>query len=118
LLPYAVQTFLRFQTGRNSIILYLGDFALILTALATLRWSALRQRRNDEDTDVRLREWRGTVRQYTIVTIIVVFLIAMNAGMVPAEKFFSLLPLALIAVTLVIRFAVRRLPGFLVSPHP
>ena len=117
-LPYAVQTFLRFQTGRNSIILYLGDFALILTALATLRWSALRQRRNDEDTDVRLREWRGTVRQYTIVTIIVIFLIAMNAGMVPAEKFFSLLPLALVVVTLFIRLAVRRLPSFLVSPHP
>jgi hypothetical protein len=58
------------------------------------------------------------VRQYTIVTILVIFLIAMNAGMVPAEKFFSLLPLALVVVTLVIRFAVWRLPSFLVSPHP
>jgi uncharacterized membrane protein len=115
-LPYAVQTFLRFQTGRNSIILYLGDFALILTALATLRWSALRQRRNDDDTDVRLREWRGTVRQYIIVAIIIIFLIAMNAGLIPADKFFSLLPVALLVVTLVIRVAVRRLPGFLVSP--
>jgi uncharacterized membrane protein len=113
-LPYAVQTFLRFQTGRNSIILYLGDFALILTALAALRWSALRQRRNDEDEQLRLREWRGTVRQYTIVAIIVVFLAAMNAEIVPAEKFFSLLPVALIVVTLVTRIAVRRLPSFLV----
>ena len=114
-LPYAVQTFLRFNTGRNSIILYLGDFALILGALATLRWSALRQRRHDDDAEARVREWRGTVRQYIIVTIIIVFLVAVNAGVIPSEKFFSLLPAALIVITLFIRATVRRLPRFLDS---
>jgi uncharacterized membrane protein len=114
-LPYAVQTFLRFTTGRNSLILYLGDFALIFTALATLRWSALRQRRNDEDTAVRLREWRGTLRQYTIVAIIIVFLIAVNAGVTPSEKLLLFLAVAIMVVVLAMRTFVRRLPKFLDS---
>jgi uncharacterized membrane protein len=112
-LPYAVQTFLRFSTARNVIVLYLGDFALVLTALATLRWRALRQRRDDPDADVRLREWRGTVRQYILVLVIVGFLFGMNAQLFPAEKFVSYLPVMLVIVTLGTRLSVRRLPRFL-----
>jgi hypothetical protein len=112
-LPYGVQTFLRFPAGRDALILYFGDFALIFTALATLRWSALRQRRGDDDIEVRLREWRGTIRQYVIVLIIVGFLLAMSVGVVPKERFFSVVPAALIVVTLLTRVAVRRLPKFL-----
>lgn len=112
-LPYAVQTFLRFQAGRDALILYFGDFALIFTALATLRWSALRQRRGDDDIGVRLREWRGTVRQYIIVLIFVGLLLAMNAGAVANEKLFPVFPAALILVTVVTRVTVRRLPKFL-----
>jgi uncharacterized membrane protein len=112
-LPYAVQTFLRFPAGRDAIILYFGDFALIFTALATLRWSALHQRRGDDDIEVRLREWRGTVRQYIIVLIIVGSLLAMNVGAVAKEKFFPVFPAALILVTLLTRLTVRRLPKFL-----
>jgi len=116
-LPYAVQTFLRFNTGLNAIILYLGDFALILGALATLRWSALRQRRNDDDVEARVREWRGTIRQYVIVAIIILFLVAVDAGLVPT-KFFSLIPPAIVVVTLLVRTAVHRLPRFLDSERP
>jgi len=112
-LPYAVQMFLRFSTARNVILLYLGDFALVLTALATLRWRALRQRRDDPDADIRLREWRGTVRQYILVLVILGFLFAMNAQLFPAEKFFSFLPVVLVIVTLGTRLSVRRLPQFL-----
>jgi uncharacterized membrane protein len=113
--PYAVQTFLRFSPARNVIVLYLGDFALVLTALATLRWRALRQRREDPDADVRLREWRGTVRQYLLVLVIVGFLFAMNAELFPAEKFLSVLLAALVIVTLSTRLSVRRLPRFLAA---
>lgn len=112
-LPYAVQTFLRFTVGRNAIVLYFGDFALVFAALATLRWRALRQRRGHDDREVRLREWRSSVRQYTIVLIIVGFLVATNGKAFPNEKFLALVPAALITVTLIARFAVRRLPGFL-----
>jgi uncharacterized membrane protein len=113
IMPYAVQTFLRFTTGRDAIVLYFGDFALVFAALATLRWRALRQRRGDPDRYVRLREWRGTVRQFTIVFVIVVCLIALAAGMIPREKFYSTVPALFVVVTLLTRFAVRRLPGFL-----
>src|SRR6187401_752793 len=55
ILPYSVQTFLRFMPGQNAILLYFGDFALLFLALATLRWRALLQRRGDP-TPVRLKE--------------------------------------------------------------
>jgi uncharacterized membrane protein len=112
-MPYAVQTFLRFTSGRDAVILYFGDFGLVFAALATLRWRALFQRRGEPDTDVRLREWRGTVRQYTIVLVIAVCLIGLALGVIPREKFYSAVPLAFIVVTLLSRVAVRRLPRFL-----
>jgi hypothetical protein len=116
--PYSVQTFLRFATAPNVIVLYLGDFALVLTALATLRWRALRQRRDDPDAGIGLSEWSGTVRQYILVLVIVGFLFAMNAQWIPAEKFFSFLPAALVIVTLGTRLSVRRLPRFLGATRP
>jgi len=112
-LPYAVQTFLRFTGHRDSITLYFGDFALVFAALATLRWRALLQRRGDPDKDLRLREWRATVRQYTIVLVIVGTLIAMGVSAIPREKFYSAAAGSFLVVTLLTRFAVRRLPAFL-----
>src|SRR6476469_23552 len=92
-LPYAVQTFLRFQGGRNAIILYLGDFALILAALAALRLSSLAQRRKDDDVDARFREWRGTVRQFINALLMIGFLLAINANAIPSEKLISFIPI-------------------------
>src|SRR3954464_9950690 len=40
ILPYTVQTVLRFGSG-DALLLYFGDFGLVFTALATLRWRAL-----------------------------------------------------------------------------
>ena len=114
-LPYSVQIFLRFATASHAIVLYLGDFALVMAALATLRWRALRQRRDDPDPEVRLREWRGTVRQYILVLIIIAFLFAMTAQLFPPGKFFSFLPAAIVIVTLGTRLSVRRLPRFLAA---
>jgi uncharacterized membrane protein len=112
-LPYAVQTFLRFPSGRDATILYFGDFALIFVALATLRWRALLQRRGDPDGDVRLREWRGTVRQYIIAGIIAGSLVAMNGQLPSKNKFFSVVLFVLFGVALATRLVVRRLPKFL-----
>jgi uncharacterized membrane protein len=113
IMPYAVQTFLRFTSGRDAIVLYFGDFALVFAALATLRWRALLQRRGAPDAEVRLREWRGTVRQYTIVLVIAVCLIGLAVGVIPRERFYSTVPPAFVVVTLLSRVAVRRLPKFL-----
>src|SRR3954462_7056646 len=78
-MPYTVQTFLRFMPGQDAILLYFGDFALIFAALATLRCRALLQRRTDADPEVRLKEWRETVRQYGIVLIVLASLAGMRA---------------------------------------
>jgi uncharacterized membrane protein len=112
-LPYAVQTFLRFKTGRDPMVLYFGNLTLVFAALATLRCRALLQRRGDPDMDVRLREWRATVRQYTIVLVLVASLIAMSIGAIPPQNFYLAAAAAFVGVTLAARFAVRRLPGFL-----
>ena len=40
-------------------------------------------------------------------------LIGMNAGAIPQEKFYSLVPTAFIAVMVITRVTVRRLPKFL-----
>jgi uncharacterized membrane protein len=114
-LPYSVQIFLRFNTASHVIVLYLGDFALVMAALATLRWRALRQRRDDPDTEVRLREWRGTVRQYILVVLIIAFLFALNAELIPQGKSVSFVPPAILVVALGTRLTVRRLPRFLAA---
>jgi len=113
IMPYSVQTFLRFTTAQDAIQLYFGDFALIFTALATLRWRALRQRRGHPDAPARLKEWRETVRQYGIVLIIVVCLAAMRAELVPRTRFYTFVPAAFVVVILITRLIVRRLPKFL-----
>jgi hypothetical protein len=60
-----------------------------------------------------LGEWRGTMRQYILVLVIVGFLFAMNAELIPAEKFFSFLPVTLVILTLGTRLSVRPLPRFI-----
>jgi uncharacterized membrane protein len=63
ILPYAVQTFLRFQLQLMPFSLYLGDLVLVLTTLSFLRMRGLRQRRADPDEEGRLRDWRRSVAQ-------------------------------------------------------
>ncbi len=113
ILPYALQTYLRFARGREALMLYFGDCALVFAALATLRWRALLQRRGEPDRDMRLREWRATVRQYTIVLVISACLIAMGAGAIPRENFYTAAAAAFVVVSLLSRFVIQRLPRFL-----
>ncbi|MFN2474940.1 MAG: TMEM175 family protein [Chthoniobacterales bacterium] len=115
-LPYVVQTFLRFQSNRPSFLLYLGDFTLILAALATLRLSALRQRRNEADAGARLREWRGIVRQYTITGLVFSLIVGIATDLIGTGKLLSVLPVGVAVVAIVMRVSVRRLPSFLGSP--
>jgi len=113
ILPYALQTYLRFAGGHDALILYFGDCTLVFAALATLRLRALLQRRGDSDPELRLREWRATVRQSTIALVIAGCLIAMGLGVILTESFFSVGAGVFVAVVLVSRVAVKRLPPFL-----
>lgn len=112
-LPYSVQTFLRFPGGRDAVILYFGDFALVFASLATLRWRALLQRRGDPDTDARLREWRGVVRQSMVVLVVIGSLIASTVGAVQPEKLLMFIVISLVAATLITRRMIQRLPKFM-----
>jgi uncharacterized membrane protein len=60
-LPYALQTFLRYKSYLASFTLYVGDFSLILSLL---RVRSLQQRRGDSDVAERLRDWRRSLMQF------------------------------------------------------
>jgi hypothetical protein len=62
ILPYAVQTFLRFERYLPSFTLHLADLSLILLTLSILRVRILRQRRADPDLVSR----NGVVASYNL----------------------------------------------------
>lgn len=115
-LPYAVQTFLRFQAG-PAFALYVGDFSLILITLSILRVRSLRQRRDDPDLADRLHGWRRSLTQFFIALL-------MTGMLIPLSRKSGTLPSALAdldwyilggfaGVFLLARLGVRRLPAFL-----
>jgi uncharacterized membrane protein len=116
-LPYAVQTFLRFQLQPVPFSLYLGDLVLILITLSSLRISSLRQRRVDPDEEDRLRAWRRSVLQITIAVALASLLAVMyrpGADFQAVVRFFgrSAVP-GILLLILLVRRGVRRLPAFL-----
>ena len=116
ILPYAVQTFLRFRLELPSFALYLGDFSLILVTLSILRVRSLMQRR-DPDLADRLQAWRRSVVQVVLALLLVSLLLVLRlrggsfeAGLRESDGY-VLGAFAIIAV--LSRFAIRRLPAFL-----
>ncbi|MGH8165537.1 MAG: hypothetical protein ACREP1_14515, partial [Rhodanobacteraceae bacterium] len=116
ILPYAVQTFLRFQAV-PAFALYVGDFSLILTTLSILRVRSLRQRRGDPDLKARLREWRRSLSQVFAALLAIGLLILLSQKNGTLHSALSDLDWyvfgGVAAVVLLSRFGVRRLPAFL-----
>ncbi len=117
ILPYAVQTFLRFQLQLLSFSLYLGDVVLILTTLSILRTRGLIQRRGEADEEGRLRDWRRSVMQFSVAILATALLGVMHR---PGADFQTDLRVfggyglpGIILISLLVSRAVRRLPGFL-----
>lgn len=117
ILPYAVQTFLRFQMQLVSLSLYLGDVILILTTLSFLRIRGLRQRRDDSDEEGRLSDWRRSIAQLAIAVMGGGLLVVMHR---PGADFQTDLRLfgsyavpGVVVVALLARRMIRRLPSFL-----
>jgi len=117
ILPYAVQTFLRFRLELPSFALYLGDFSLILVTLSILRVRSLMQRRDDPDLADRLQAWRRCVVQVLLAFLLVSLLLVLRlrggsfeAGLRESDGY-VLGAFAFIAV--LSRYAIRRLPAFL-----
>lgn len=117
ILPYSLQTFLRFQKFLPSFALYTGDFSLILLSLTLLRVRSLRQRRTDPDPATRVREWRRCVLQFGIALLMAVLLIALKLrggtfeSGIAALEYYALG--GFVALGLFIRRGIQRLPAFL-----
>lgn len=117
ILPYSVQTFLRFQLQLMPFSLYLGDIVLVLTTLSFLRTRGLWQRRAGPDEEGRLSDWRRTVAQLTVVAMATGLLAVMHR---PGADFQSDLRLfggyavpGIVVAAFLVRRGVRRLPAFL-----
>ena len=117
ILPYAVQTFLRFKMQLVPFSLYIGDVVLILTTLSFLRMRGLRQRRDAADEEGRLRDWRRTVAQFAVAALAASLMAAMHR---PGADFQTDLRLfgsyavpGIVLVAFLVRRVIRRLPGFL-----
>ena len=117
ILPYAVQTFLRFKMQLVPFSLYLSDLILVLTTLSFLRLRGLRQRRGDPDEEGRLRDWRRTVAQFSVAVMAAALLGVMHRRGANFQSDWKLfggygVP-GIIVIAFLVRRAVRRLPAFL-----
>lgn len=112
-LPYALQTFLRFQDEPKSLGLYLGDMALILATLSTIRLRGLRQHGRALDESTRLGEWRRVVGQYTLALILALALVATAMGWITPRTLFGAPALVIALFVFALRRIIRRLPAFL-----
>jgi uncharacterized membrane protein len=116
-LPYAVETFLRFRFQFPAFALYLGDFAVIILTLAILRVRGLRQRRNDPDLDQRVRDWRRSLLQLSISVLLALLILGLKLhGGTVGQAMRDLdiyVVVAFVMMVLLCRRLVRRLPRFL-----
>ena len=117
ILPYAVQTLLRFQLHLMNFSLYLGDLVLVLTTLSFLRMRGLRQRRADPDEEGRLRDWRRSVAQLAGAAGAACLLAVMHR---PGANFQTDLRLfgryaipGIVVLVFLVRRMIRRLPASL-----
>ena len=117
ILPYAVQTFLRFHLQLMPFSLYLGDLIVVLATLFFLRVRGLRQRRADPDEEGRLRDWRRSIAQLAGATGSACLLAVMHrpgAAFQTDLRLFGFYAMSGIVVfSLLVPRAVRRLPAFL-----
>ncbi len=118
IMPYSVQTFLRFSFSIPSFTLYLGDSCLILLTLATLRLRSLQQRRDDPDVLDRLRGWRRCVAQFAVGAALALLALGLNhhgGSIQTALRDLAPFLLGGLAIFVVLtRIFLRRLPAFLV----
>jgi uncharacterized membrane protein len=109
ILPYSLQTLLRFELSAPSFSLYVCDFALIFLSLATLRVRSLTQRRGEADLDDRLRGWRRSLIQFAIAVLMLAFLGALRLHGGTLRDAMNALDLYVVGAFVVIIGGVRKL---------
>ena len=117
ILPYSLQTPLRFELSAPSFALYVCDFALIFLSLATLRLRSLQQRRHDGNADDRLRGWRRSLIQFSLALLMLAFLGALRLHSGTLREAMNALDLYVVGafglIIVGVRKLVNRLPAFL-----
>ncbi len=117
ILPYTVQTFLRFTFALPSFALYVGDFMIILMTLGVLRVRSLQQRRTDPDVADRVRVWRRAVIQFTASILMGCLLTGLYLHGESVSKGLAHFDIFIIVgfagMVLYTRFFLRKLPAFL-----
>ncbi|MEY2565179.1 MAG: Endosomal/lysosomal potassium channel [Verrucomicrobiota bacterium] len=118
ILPYAVQTFIRFQLQLMPFTLYVGDLVLVLTTLSFLRVRSLTQRCADSgDEEGRLRDWRRSVAQLSGAAGAACLLAAMHRPganfQTDLRHFGSYAIPGIVVLVALIRRSIRRIPAFL-----
>ncbi|MDP9004548.1 MAG: TMEM175 family protein [Verrucomicrobiota bacterium] len=117
ILPYAVQTFIRFQLQLMPFTLYVGDLVLVLTTLSFLRVRSLIQRRADSDEEGRILDWRRSVAQLSGAAGAACLLAAMHRSgadfQTDLRHFGSYAIPGIVVLVALIRRSIRRLPAFL-----
>ena len=120
ILPYSLQTFLRFKSALPSFSLYGGDIALILFTLSILRLRSLRQRRSDPEIADRIREWRRSVIQVAVAVLMALLILALpfHGGTFDQamQAFGVYVTAAFLLIILLGRFFITQLPAFLANP--
>lgn len=116
-LPYSVQTYLRFKMALLPFTLYVGDLCLILIALSILRVRGLRQRRYDAEDERRLSDRRRSLAQIAIAACLMVLLLVLqrSGGNFQREMraFAVYITSAILLILTAVRHGVRELPSFL-----
>lgn len=117
ILPYAVQTSLRFELQLEPFSLYIGDVVLILSTLTFLRVRGLRLRVHDDDEESRLRDWRRSVAQVVVALLAASLTVVMHrrgANFQTDLRWFGAYGVpGIIVVAFFLRRAVNKLPRFL-----
>jgi uncharacterized membrane protein len=117
ILPYAVQTFLRFQLQLMPFTLYVGDLVVVLTTLSFLRVRSLMQRRDESDERGRLLDWRRSIAQFAGAAGAVLLLLALHRPggdfRNDLRHFGSYAIFGIVVLVILIRRSIRRLPAFL-----
>ena len=109
-LPYALQTFVRFNREVISIQLYLGDLGLMFVTLATLQIRALLFGEHEVEEEFRLRVWRRVITKYLFSMVAVLLILALRFDFVSAQKVGELLASAIVGVVIISRLLARSLP--------
>lgn len=118
LLPYAVQLFITFNQSPITLGFYLGDFAIVMAGLATMRLRGLIAGAADLSERERLRDWKRVLLQFGLVCVMIIMMALLVSGSFTTDKIVRYFSASYALFIILVRSLVRKLPSFLVRGVP